>query len=72
VTGIDASIRHVLQLLRHHAEQYVREIVVEPTAWRQRSDELKQDLHWLEFVRDYPLPPDPKIPLAPPPPPVRR
>jgi hypothetical protein len=67
VNLLDASIRHVLMLLRQHSEQYVAEIVVEPTAWRRRFDELKQDLHWLEFVRDYPLPP-----LPPAPPPIRR
>jgi hypothetical protein len=67
MTPLDTSIRHVLMLLRQHAESYVKEIVVEPTAWRQRSDELRQDLAWLEFVRDYPLPPDPRIPPAPPP-----
>jgi hypothetical protein len=71
VTAIDGSIRHVLVLLRQHAEAYVAEIVVEPTAWRQRRDELRQDLDWLEFVRDYPLPPTaplPPVPLPPAPP----
>jgi hypothetical protein len=63
--SVDGAIRHALMLLRKHSEQYVREIVVEPTAWRRRFDELKQDLNWLEFVRDYPLPP---TELPPPPP----
>jgi hypothetical protein len=57
MNALDGAIRHVLALLRKHGENYVAEIVVEPTAWRRRFDELKQDLEWLEFVRDYPLPP---------------
>ena len=65
MNALDGAIRHVLMLLRKHSESYVQEIVVEPLAWRRRFDELKQDLAWLEFVRDYPLPPDPRIPPAP-------
>jgi hypothetical protein len=64
--SVDGAIRHVLALLRKHAESYVREIVVEPDAWRRRFDELKQDLEWLEFCRDHPIinrhvPPPPKF-----------
>lgn len=72
MTAIDVSIRHALTLLRRHAEAYPKEIVVEPPAWRQRMNELKQDLHWLEFVRDYPLPPERPAPNMPPAPPTFR
>jgi hypothetical protein len=57
--SVDGAIRHVLMLLRKHSESYAAESVVEPLAWRRRYDELRQDLEWLEFVRDYPLPPTP-------------
>ncbi len=67
MTTIDSAVRHAATLLREHAEKYTTEIMVEPLAWRRRYNELKQDLDWLEFVRDYPILSPPKN--APPPPP---
>jgi hypothetical protein len=57
VSKIDAAIRHASTLLREHAERYPAEIIVEALAWRRRYDEQRQDLDWLEFVRDHPITP---------------
>lgn len=65
---IHAAIRHAHALLQQHTERYVQDILVEPAAWRRRYDELRQDLEYLEFVRDHrltkktlPLPPAPPL-----------
>jgi hypothetical protein len=74
---VDKAIDHALTLFREHVERYPHEIVVEPTAWRTRCNELHQDLQWLLFCKRHLLaPPHPSNPQPPkkypPPPPYRR
>lgn len=77
MTQVDKAIDHAFELLRAHVENYRHEIVVEPTAWRTRCNELHENLQWLLFAKRHPLaPPHPSNPTTPkkypPPPPVRR
>ncbi|MCK1311604.1 MULTISPECIES: hypothetical protein [unclassified Bradyrhizobium] len=61
-TEIDKAVEHVFTLFREHVERYPQEIVVEPSAWRTRCDELHQDLQWLLFCQAHPLAPKPPRP----------
>jgi hypothetical protein len=64
VTEIEKAVAHASTLLREHCEKYVAEMHVEPVAWRRRYAEIREELDWLEFSRDYPL----RSPLPPMPP----
>lgn len=70
---VDKAIEHAFTLFREHVERYRTDILVEPSAWRTRCEELHQDLQWLLFCKDDPLPREPKVlpPRYPPPPPHR-
>lgn len=69
---VDKAIEHAFTLFREHVERYRTDIFVEPSAWRTRCEELHQDLQWLLFCKDHPLPRGPKaLPPRYPPPPHR-
>lgn len=72
---VDKAVAHAYTLFREHVERYRTEILVEPSAWCKRCDELHQNLQWLIFCRDYPLTPRRKLPprdYPPTPPPAFR